>query len=464
MPAPSAATIVVLRLARITALVLGSLLFLYACEFGDSSESTSWWVQIGIATGLGITGLVAGYFQITVAQRVGEHEFLITSGGRSVRASIVTSGNLVFHGHDLGGPDPEYEWTWTFRPTSFPAIRAALGGGNGDLLALLEDTIPELDHHCRQDPGAWLRHHGIPARYREKGVDPAHATRKLPVIKPVLPQPISSSHDRSSAARRDNSATAHRPSSVASHRDNAAAAHRDKGSTSHRDRSSMSRRSKTAPARQDQSPTSHRAQASPSHHNQHAPSDDDQPAPVHPDRPPTRRSLPSPAIREQASSLYEPPPRSHRDRRSSPHRDLPPPPPHSRASRSHRDVPRPSWDDEPSGAHDIDVPHVFPHEPPDRRWNESQARRRGEPSNQQWDEPSDTYGRAPSDAQWTESPPPNQPRAFDRHWNEPQAAGWSESPSRQWDEPSDTYRHPPSDAQWTEPPPNQPRAPDRPAR
>ncbi|MFE7801126.1 hypothetical protein [Nocardia sp. NPDC057440] len=317
MPAASATTIVALRLARITALVLGSLLFLYACEFGDSSKSTSWWVEIGVATGLGITGLAAGYFQITVAQRVGEHEFLIASAGRSVRAGISTSGNLVFHGHDLGGPDPEYEWTWTFRPTSFPAIRAALGGGDGDLLVLLEDTVPELDHHCRYDPGAWLRHHGIPARYREKGVDPAHPTRKLPVIKPALPQPISSGHDRSSAARRDKPATSHRPGSAASHRDNASTAHRDNASTSHRDRSRTSRSSKTAPADQDQSPTSHRPRSQDQRWNEPA-------IPRRGELPSRRDESPNAHRHALSGAQRNEPPRHHREEKQGGRRNEPP--------------------------------------------------------------------------------------------------------------------------------------------
>ncbi|MFD0364521.1 hypothetical protein ACFQZZ_24030 [Nocardia sp. GCM10030253] len=280
MPAASATTIVALRLVRITALVLGSLLFLYACEFDDGSGSTIWWVELGVATGLGIASLGAGWFQITLAHRMGQHEFLIASDGRSVRARIVTSGNLVFHGHDLGGPHPEYEWTWTFRPTSFPAIRAALGGSDGDLLDLLEDTIPELDPHCRHDPGAWLRERGIPARYREKGVDSTHPTRELPITN--LPQPISSQHKHSPPAHRNKSSTSQR----------------EKSPTSHHSRSSPSRRDYPPPPQptrtdRDRRPSSHREQPPPTHRHQ-------PPPPSHRDQSPQpRREQPQPSYHDQ---------------------------------------------------------------------------------------------------------------------------------------------------------------------
>ncbi|MFQ6395177.1 hypothetical protein ACLMAJ_17135 [Nocardia sp. KC 131] len=296
MPAASAATIVALRLARIAALVVGSLLFLYVCEFSDNSGSTGWWVEIGIAAGFGIAGLIAGWFQITLAHRIGEHEFLITSDGRTVSARIVTTGNLVFHGRDLGDPHPEYEWTWTFRPTSFSAIRAALGGGDGDLIALLEDAVPDLDQHYRHDPGAWLRHHDIPARYREKGVDPTHPTRKLPVIKPVPPQPISSRRNQSSPPHRDKSSTSRRRQARPSHRDQPPPAHDDQPPPHH---------SRTAPPRREQP---------------RRPSSEQPPS--HLDQPPPRRKQAPPVPREQPMSRRDEAPPSQS--RQGSRRNLPP--------------------------------------------------------------------------------------------------------------------------------------------
>ncbi|MEV6429571.1 hypothetical protein [Nocardia sp. NPDC051463] len=304
MPAASAATIVALRLARITALVLGSLLFLYACEFGADSGSTSWRVEMGIAAVLGIAGLGAGWFQITLAHHVGKHEFRIASEGRAVTARIVTSGNLVFHGHDLGGPHPEYEWTWTFRPTSFPAIRAALGGRGGrggDLIALLEDTIPDLDRHGRHDPGAWLRHHDIPARYREKGVDPAHPTRKLPVIECDLPQPISLPRQQS----------AHRGKPSASHRDRPPTSHHSKQTPSLRDKPARSHRAPTAPSRHEVSQPPHKPPAQ-THRERWSSTHDNQPPPVS-----RSRALPSRGGHQPPSRTWEKPTQTDRPNESA---------------------------------------------------------------------------------------------------------------------------------------------------
>ena len=87
---------------------------------------------------------------------------------------------MILHGRDL---DHDYEWSWTFRPAAFPALRAALGADdNGDLLELLEESIPQLDRNGRGDPGAWLRAQDVPATYREKGDNPSEVTRELPVM------------------------------------------------------------------------------------------------------------------------------------------------------------------------------------------------------------------------------------------------------------------------------------------
>ncbi|WP_228002860.1 hypothetical protein [Nocardia australiensis] len=205
MPAASAGTIVALRLARIAALVAGSLLFLYACEFGDGTGSASWWVEVAFAAGLGIAGLCAGWFQITRAQASADRELRDCSDGHELRVRMSPSGNLVVHARDRRGTYPDYEWTWTFRPATFPAIRTALGGGEGDLVDLLERTIPELDQHGYDDPGAWLREHDIPARYRERGDHPNRITRELPVIE--LGRWVPS---RRAPSQRDRSAPTHR--------------------------------------------------------------------------------------------------------------------------------------------------------------------------------------------------------------------------------------------------------------
>ncbi|MDE1668365.1 hypothetical protein [Nocardia gipuzkoensis] len=115
-------------------------------------------------------------------------ELVIESSSRTVRAKIARSGDLVVHGRAHGGPHPRSEWKWTFQPETFPAIRNALGDGPGDLLDLLEDTIPWLDAGARHDPGAWLRAHDIPATYREKGVSATQVTRELPVLQPGPPR------------------------------------------------------------------------------------------------------------------------------------------------------------------------------------------------------------------------------------------------------------------------------------
>ncbi|WP_280251817.1 hypothetical protein [Nocardia abscessus] len=116
-------------------------------------------------------------------------ELVIESSSRTVRAKIARSGDLVVHGRAHGGPHPRSEWKWTFQPETFPAIRNALGDGPGDLLDLLEDTIPWLDAGARHDPGAWLRAHDIPATYREKGVSATQVTRELPMLQPGPPLP-----------------------------------------------------------------------------------------------------------------------------------------------------------------------------------------------------------------------------------------------------------------------------------
>ncbi|PXX64068.1 hypothetical protein DFR70_105250 [Nocardia tenerifensis] len=208
MPAP-AGTSTALRLARIAALVLGSLLFLYACENSKSALLADKWVEVVISGALLAAGLGAAWFEIKLTDygeggevrggRAAGHrtadargpderrEFLVESEGWSMRTRIGRSGDLIFHGHDLGGTYPGYEWMWIFHHDTFPDIRAALGDDEGDILDLLEEVVPQLDRHGRRDPGAWLRTHDIPATYREKGVSATQETRKLPIMRPGLP-------------------------------------------------------------------------------------------------------------------------------------------------------------------------------------------------------------------------------------------------------------------------------------
>lgn len=193
MPAPPTGTATVFRLARITALVAGSLLFLYACEM---STGTLFWAEIAVAGGLLLAALGCAWFEVARRDAVREPdvpvappepdppvgEFRLRSGNWLIRARIVGSGDLVLRGRDLSGAHPDYEWAWTFRPDTFPAIRAALGETPADLLALLDRAVPLLDPLSRQDPGAWLHLQGIPGTIRERGVSPSQTTRELPII------------------------------------------------------------------------------------------------------------------------------------------------------------------------------------------------------------------------------------------------------------------------------------------
>ncbi|WP_174183920.1 hypothetical protein [Nocardia barduliensis] len=147
-------------------------------------------------------------------------ELVVESSRRTVRAKIARSGDLDVHGRAQGGPQPRSEWKWTFPPETFPAIRVALGDGPGDLLDLLEDTIPWLDAAARHDPGAWLRAHDIPATYREKGVSATQVTRELPVLRPGRPpQPPRSrrkpTRDASGAGTLDDHGRRERPPAAA---------------------------------------------------------------------------------------------------------------------------------------------------------------------------------------------------------------------------------------------------------
>ncbi|WP_431956573.1 hypothetical protein [Nocardia lijiangensis] len=201
MRVPSVDTGTALRLARIAALVVGCLLFLHACERTRRVVPTDVWIELTIAAALGVAAMVVAWFEIARAEELADaedpepavgaarpavapNECLIESEGRTVRVRIAKSGNLVLHGHDFDGPNPGHEWSWTFRPDTFPALRAALGGDSeSDLIELLEDVALDAGPEIRDDPGAWLRAHGIAAAYREKGDHPSRTTTKLPILR-----------------------------------------------------------------------------------------------------------------------------------------------------------------------------------------------------------------------------------------------------------------------------------------
>ncbi|MGQ4614682.1 hypothetical protein [Nocardia sp. R7R-8] len=280
MSAPSPGTSTRFRLARIAGLILGSLLFLHACERSESALLGDVRVEVAFAAAFGAAALVAAWFEIKLraledadppwddaeeadipvpgnspgragrsaapaygggerAGRIGigarsapmaqlqddppdpgelgDHdeteqitrtergELVIESGARTVRAKMSRSGDLVLHGRSYGAA--RLEWKWTFTPDAFPAIRGVLGDGPGDLLDLLEDTLPWLEATARHDPGAWLRAHDIPATYQEKGVSATQDTRKLPALPPEHPpQPPRASRSHREPPRAEPSA------------------------------------------------------------------------------------------------------------------------------------------------------------------------------------------------------------------------------------------------------------------
>ncbi|MEV6136872.1 hypothetical protein AB0L63_12610 [Nocardia sp. NPDC051990] len=266
-----------LRLTRITTLVVGSLVFLHACEVSRKSDLSDVWVQVGVAAGFALIGLIAAWFEVRAADhattraRTDIRGFRIESDGITVRARITRSGDLVFHGHDTSGAAPAYEWDWAFRTTTFSAIRAALGGGRGDLMDLLEHTVPDLDRH---DPGAWLHNQGIPAAFRERGDTSHRITRELPVLDPEAP-------------RRDQSRESIGAHKLSSKRRNV----RD-----HVDPPRPSRSRRQPPDQDTPAPTRHRADAPRSQNHRNSDNRFDEP--------PTRRDQPS-NTRRRASERSE---------------------------------------------------------------------------------------------------------------------------------------------------------------
>ncbi|MEV5836033.1 hypothetical protein [Nocardia sp. NPDC052112] len=357
-----------LRLTRIATLVLGSLVFLYACEVSRESDLSDVWVQVAVAAGFALTGLITAWFEVRAADhaatraRTDIRGFLIESDGITVRARITRSGDLVFHGHDTSGTHPAYEWDWAFRATTFPSIRAALGGGRGDLLDLLEHTVPDLDRRHRHDPGAWLHNQGIPAAFRERGDTSHRITRELPVVNPEAPE-----QDPSRESTRAHELSSMRRSALV-------------------DPPRPNRSTRRDPPRDQDPPARTRRRAAAPQ-----PSQDPRNSAGHYDEPPTRRRDQPSNIRRRAGDRREAQLAAHPDRTSD-HRDAPP--------SDRRDAP-PSdqWDEPPTRSpRRSDASRYEPS--PDHGVDPSAARRatpmnspRPEPSSERWDEHPDARGR-----------------------------------------------------------------------
>lgn len=423
-----------LRLSRIATLVAGSLVFLYACEVSRKSDLSDVWVQVAVAAVLALTGLTTAWFEVKAADhaatraRTDIRGFLIESDGITVRARITRSGDLVFHGHDTSGTYPAYEWDWAFRATTFPAIRTALGGGRGDLLDLLEHTVPDLDRQDRHDPGAWLHNQGIPAAFRERGDTSHRITRELPVV-------------TSEAPRRDSSRESTGEHKLSSERRNApdpADAPRP-GRTSRRDPSP----DQSAPARTRRRPSnSQRSQDPPNSAERH-----DEPSPRRREQPSNTRRRTSDRRAAQSDRPADRQPSDRWDSPQSDHRDSPP---------------SDQWDAPPSDQ--WDAPSARParlsgaprDEPsPDHRIDPSTARRSAPPTPHR-DQPPYEPGTPHAHRRTPADPRPSEPSSD--HWNEPPAARYREQvdyrerTGRPRDESSGAHRHVLSGAHPSEPP------------
>ncbi|WP_433602074.1 hypothetical protein ACQPXH_10245 [Nocardia sp. CA-135953] len=388
-----------LRLTRIGTLVVGSLVFLYACEVSRKSDLSDVWLHVAFAGGLAVTGLTTAWFEIKAADhaatraRTDIRGFRIESDSISVRARITRSGDLVFHGHDTGGTYPAYEWDWAFRATTFPAIRFALGGGKGDLLDLLERTVPDLDRKERYDPGAWLHHHGIPAAFRERGDTSHRITRELPVVEPEGPHRESTGAQKLSSKR-------HNPI----------------------DPPHPSRSSRREPPGQDTpAPTRSRASDSP----------DPRKSPNRYDEPTRRRDQPS-NTRRRASDRLEAESDAYADRTPADRRAVPPQDRWDAPSGDRWDAP-PSdhWDAPPSDHRDT-PPSDHRGTAPSNHWDTP-------PNDEQDDALSDSWNAVPSN-QW-DSPPARSTRPSEATRYEPDsrigppAASRGASPIRRRDQP-----------------------------
>ncbi|WP_330249404.1 hypothetical protein OG874_24080 [Nocardia sp. NBC_00565] len=380
-----------LRLTRIGTLVVGSLVFLYACEVSRKSDLSDVWPQVVIAAGLALTGLVTAWFEVRAAEHAATRArteirgFLIESDGLSVRARITRSGDLVFHGHDSDAY-PAYEWDWAFRSSSFPAIRAALGGSRGDLLELLERTVPHWDRQDRYDPGSWLHNQGIPAAFRERGDTSNRTTRVLPIINPEHPPAQPHSDDAQHAAPSRNATRARELSNprVPPHSRNSEPPDQDRPERSRRRRAEPSHEQAPADAHRRPAPNPHRSEPqSDSWHEQPAARDDE---------PPRRRNQP---------------PNTYRNEPPSERRDEPPATRHSRSPNGY----------EPSEARGYEPPAARYDEPPtDHR---SRGTRTGDPGPAGRRAQPPTAHRPALSAAHSESPWPHQPQSPAPRRNDP---------------------------------------------
>ncbi|WP_433201975.1 hypothetical protein ACQP1G_11340 [Nocardia sp. CA-107356] len=435
-----------LRLTRIATLVVGSLVFLYACEASRKSDLSDVWIQVAIAAGLAMTGLTTAWFEVRAAghaatrARTEIRGFLIESEDLSVRARITRSGDLVFHGHDSGGTDAAYEWDWAFRATTFPAIRAALGG-KGDLLDLLERTVPHLDRQDRYDPGAWLHDQGIPAAFRERGDSSTRITRVLPVIKPEAEL---AHHDPDAPPSRESTGAQEHVSArhnAAPHRRTPAAADENRPERSRR-------RHEPSPEQGGRARGRRRAPADPHRPEPSADSRDERQAARHGEPPTRRRNQPQETHRAT-------PPSEHRSARPGERWDEPinddwdepsntgwNEPPNDRRSAPPSDTwnapPSDSWD-APPNERGNEPPAATRPTPPARRrddssrhrstetpsghWPEATDQRYRNPAPRPYDEGSGAHRPALSGAHHTENPWPHQSAPQNQRWNDPPETG-----------------------------------------
>ncbi|MEU0500457.1 hypothetical protein [Nocardia sp. NPDC005998] len=422
-----------LRLTRIATLVAGSLVFLYACEVSRKSDLSDVWTQLAIAAALALTGLITAWFEVRAADhavlraRTEIRGFLIESDGISVRARITRSGDLVFHGHDSTGTHPAYEWDWAFRAGTFPAIRAALGG-KGDLLELLECTVPHWDRRDRYDPGAWLHNQGIPAAFRERGDSSSRITRVLPVIKP---EPEIADHDRDAPPFGESTG----PQELTSTR-RTTSPHRRSRAADH-DRPERSGRGREpAPEQSAPTPTRRRALADQRRSTPSADDRADQPAARRGELPARRRNQPPKTQRYAPASDpwdaplnddFDEPPNTRWHEPPGDRWDAPSSDRHNEALGDRWDAPLSSDRDTPSSDH------------------------RSEPSSARWNAPPNSHSDAPASDRWEAQP--------SARWNEPPSDGWDVSPSDHRNQPqasrharSDTPGYVPSNDRRADPP------------
>ncbi|MEU2030069.1 hypothetical protein [Nocardia amamiensis] len=356
-------------------------------------------------------------------------DLVVESSTRTIRVKIARTGDLVVHGRATSGPHPRSEWRWTFQPDAFPGIRAALGDRSGDLLDLLEETIPWLDAGARHDPGAWLRAYDIPGTYREKGVSASEVTRELPVFQPGRPlrpgtphrQSPEDGHPRTTSTadvpdarfpgRRERPPATAEP--LPPHREGRSPRGRAADPQSSSRRAEVDRRSRSAASRATEQPSDddrpsrsarrHRSNPDPARQSGQFPQSAAEPGqplrptPGRPELPRRRRGEPAdePPADDRHSGRYSPPPSpdqrsdyeadAHQSPRESRRQRNPyaPPDPDSRTGR--RDQPERTRRDRLAPGDQ--ATERSPDHPPPRRRNADQRSRR--------DHPSPTHERTP---------------------------------------------------------------------